>query len=322
MRVLSSLAVVALTLGTLGTQAQFRTRVDLVRLDVGVTDDDGHVGGLTAADFVVEDLGALQSVTVEEMRDTALDLVVVAPPLSAVHYVAGDQVHRVGSGVEAFFSLVEARDRLAVVLASPPPRLLRPLEPGPPPFALQPFTADERFYSAPFDAIAMGLSLFSSSERRPVLVAFTNAADFRSVLAPGTVAQLVGRLGPSFVVVGMPVSLRLSGETWNELRDGRQVGDAIESTVSSRLLSDALVQFVRRSGGQLVNLADDHPRQLMTDLVTALRSRYVLTYPLPKGDGRHDVRVRVKRRGLKISVRDGYFVTSAATPPASSWSRY
>lgn len=289
-------------------QLQFRAQVDIVQLDVSVTNDQGHVQGLSADDFIVEDRGARQTITAQEFRDTPLDLVLVAPPLSAVTYIAADQVSRVATGIEAFMHLVEERDRLGVIMASPPPRLLRPLEPGRPQFGLDPFVEGEQFYSASFDAIALGLRAFTPSERRQALVAFTNAADFRSVLREDTVAALVGRLGPAFVIVGTPVTIDRQVAVSAEFRDGRPVGQPVEGSVSGRVISNALNRFAKTSGGLLVNLADGHPRDLMRDLVSSLRTRYVLTYQLPKGAGWHEVKVQVNRRGAKVAVRNGYFV--------------
>jgi hypothetical protein len=89
---------------------------------------------------------------------------------------------------------------------------------------------------------------------------------------------------------------------------GRALGQPVEGTISGRVLSDALTGFARDSGGLLVNLADGHPGELMTQLVTSLRTRYVLTYELPKGEGWHEVKVRVNRRGVKVTTRNGYYV--------------
>lgn len=289
-------------------QQQFQARVDVVRLDVSVTNDHGVVSGLVASDFVVEDRGVPQAVTAEEFVDTPLDLVLVAPPLSAVNYIAADQVNRVATGLEAFFDQVQPRDRVGVVLASPPPMRLRPLDPGRPAFGPDVFAVDRHFYSASFDAIALGLRLFTPSERRQALVAFTNAADFRSVLREDTVAELAGRLGPAFVIVGTPVSIQRSGTVSAELRDGRPIGQPVESSISGRVVSAALERFARTSGGLLVNLAEGHLRDLMEQLVTSLRTRYVLTYELPKGQGWHPVKVRVNRRGVKVTVRKGYLL--------------
>jgi hypothetical protein len=282
--------------------------VDVVRLDVNVTNDTGPVSGLRASDFVVEDAGDRQRIAAEEFTDTPLDLVLVAPPLSAVKYIASDQVNRIGIALEAFINQVEGRDRLGVVLASPPPRRIRALEPGRPAFSLEPFEVGDQFYSASFDAIALGLRSFTPSERRQALVAFTNAADFRSVLSEDTVAQLVFRLGPAFAIVGTPVTINRQVLASAEMRDGRPVGELVEGSISGRVIPDALDRFARTSGGLLVNLAEGHPRDLMKQLVMSLRTRYVLTYELPKGAGWHPVKVRVNRPGVKVTARDGYFV--------------
>lgn len=49
----------------LSGQAQFRASTSLVRLELQVVDSRGHVEGLKASDFIVEDRGDRQSVRVE-----------------------------------------------------------------------------------------------------------------------------------------------------------------------------------------------------------------------------------------------------------------
>ena len=62
-------------------------------------------------------------------------------------------------------------------------------------------------YAAPFDAITAALRDFTESDRRRALIAFTNAADFRSVVSFGALAEMARRLGPQFVLVGTTVKV-------------------------------------------------------------------------------------------------------------------
>lgn len=287
---------------------QFRTSTALVRLEVTVTHDDVHVEGLQAHDFIVEDRGTRPVVRIDEATDTPLDLVLVAPSVSAVQFIADDQVRRFAYGVRAFLDHVEDRDRLGVVLASPPPRLLRSLIPGRSGFVADAFLPGISNYAAPLDAIALGLRLFDNANRRRALVAFTNATDFRSVLDLEAVSNLAGRLGPAFVLAATPMTISAKVSGSSELRDGRAVGESVEGTISGSVVPRVLDRLAQRSGGVVINLGADDPRTLMAGMFKQLRTHYVISYEPPAGKGWHAVKVRVNRRGLTVMVREGYFV--------------
>ena len=161
MRTLVRFTLAALAaVGVYTSQGQFRAGTFVVRLEVSVADDRRAVHGLLAKDFVVEDRGVRQTVRIDEVNDAPLELVLVAPPLSTVSFTAADQVDRLVLGVAAFLGLVQERDRLGVMLAAAPPRLLRPLAAGRPTFGTEVLNVGSGHYSASWDAIALGLSLF------------------------------------------------------------------------------------------------------------------------------------------------------------------
>lgn len=295
------------SLAAIAQQPRFKTSTSLVRLEVSVTDGRGAVRGLRATDFIVEDSGRRQRIQADEVIDAPLDLVLVVPPFSTVAFVAADQTASVANGVTAFLARVQSRDRLGVVVASAPPRRLRPLEGGPPPFGLDVFSHGNDAYSASFDAIALGLRVFDASDRRRALVAFTNAADFRSVIGLDAVADLAGRLGPPFVLAGTPVTIRQTVRASSETTRGDSL-DSVTGHVSGSVFPAALDRLARRSGGVAINLGSDDPAKLMEEMFAWLRTHYLLTYELPEGTGWHPVKVKANRRGVKVRVRDGYIV--------------
>jgi VWFA-related protein len=282
-----------------------------VRLDVSVTNERGAVRGLTREDFVVEDRGIPPAIQVDEATDAPLDLALVAATLESVHFINADQTARVVAGLTAFLAQVRDVDRLAVLLADAPPRSLRPLAFGPGRFAVTAFTGGE--YGAPYDAIAAALGQFTDSDRRRALVAFTNAADFRSTISFQVLTAAASRLGPALVLVGTPVRIQdeVSGRVvagGGGLGSGRQIGDTVTAELSGHVFPAHLQRLARRTGGMAVNLGTGEPKQIVETMFTWLRSYYVITYEPPAGNGWHPVTVRVKTRNVKVTARDGYFV--------------
>ena len=310
--------VVALGIGYAGQQPQFKTSVSAVRLEVSVTDERGAVRGLKHDDFVVHDSGVRQVVRIEESADAPLDLILVAQPMSSIAYTSGrwirdhsytvdtDQVSRVTAGLSAFLAAVQERDRLGVVLAGAPPTRLRALEFGRPAFDVTAFAGGN--YAAPFDAMAAALREFSESDRRRALVAFTNAADFRSIVGFTALAEMARRLGPQFVLVGTPIRVDEATDASAMTGSGRQIGEAVRGSVSGSILPASLQLLARRTGGITVNLGSGDPSRLVEGMFSWLRTQYVISYEPPAGKGWHPVKVTVDRRNAKVTVREGYFV--------------
>ena len=309
---------VTLGVGYAEQQPQFKASVSAVRLEVSVTDERGAVRGLVHDDFIVHDNGVRQVVRIEESADAPLDLVLVAQPMSSIAYTSGrwirdhsytvdtDQVSRVTAGLSAFLAEVQERDRLGVVLAGAPPTRLRSLELGRPPFDVTAFAGGN--YAAPFDAITAALREFTDSDRRRALVAFTNAADFRSIVRFGALAEMASRLGPRFVLVGTTVKVDEATDASAQTSSGRQIGDTVRGSVSGSILPAPLQLLARRTGGITVNLGSGDPSRLVEGMFTWLRTQYVISYEPPAGKGWHPVKVTVSRRGAKVTVREGYFV--------------
>ena len=310
--------VVTVGLGYANQQPQFKASVSAVRLEVSVTDERGAVRGLERDDFIVHDNGVRQVVRIEESADAPLDLVLVAQPLSSVTYTSGrlirdeaafvdtEQVSRVTAGLSAFLAAVQERDRLGVVLASAPPTRLRSLDFGRPSFDVAAFAGGN--YAAPFDAITAALREFTESDRRRALVAFTNAADFRSIVRFTALAEMARRLGPQFVLVGTPIKVDEATDASAMTGSGRQIGETVRGSVSGSILPASLQLLARRTGGITVNLGSGDPSRLVEGMFSWLRTQYVISYEPPAGKGWHPVKVTVNRRGAKVTVREGYFV--------------
>jgi VWFA-related protein len=302
---LSGFALLA-SLAIATQQPQFRGGVSVVRLEVSVSDDRGPVRGLRNEDFVVEDSGARQTIEVEESADAPLDLWLVAQPIASVELVNADQAPRVAAGLSAFLAEIEDRDRLGVFRAGAPPTLLRALTPGRPTFDAGAFS--DGMDAAPFDAIAAALREFEPSDRRGALVAFTNAADFRSTVSFDRLAEMARRLGPAFILVGVPVKVREQFGAQAQSAAGSTLSEMTVVTVAGAIFPSRLLILARTTGGIALNLADGEPRAVMANLFTWLRTRYLISYKSPPNKGWHPVIVQVKRPHVSVGVREGYFV--------------
>ncbi len=304
---MKSTALTMALLGALvvGQRPTFRSTGALVRIEVSVTDDHGPVEGLQAANFALTDGGAVQHPTVDELKDTPLDLVAIVQPLESLRLTSQQQAPRMAAGYSAFIDNVDERDRLATLVASAPSIRLRALSFGKPEF--DPSAIEGSKYAAIFDAITAGLGEFLPSDRRQILVAFTNAADFRSTVSlEGLVAQ-TARLGPAFVLFGSPTMVQQSVSVSADVRAGPELARAT-ALVSGLVFPSSLQLLARRTGGITIDLGKGDPAQLMRNAFAWMRTRYVLSYEPPAGRGWHPLTVKVNRKGATVKARDGYFV--------------
>jgi hypothetical protein len=298
------LIAVALSAAVAAQQPKFTASVAVVRIDVSVTDDHGNVRGLQPADFLVTDCDKPQSISVAESADAALDLEMVAQTIPSITELSREQPARFAVALTAFLRNVGRDDRLGLIVAGAPPTRVRELSFGPPQFGPVVFT--EATDAAPFDAMAAALGEFRQADRRRALVVFANGSDFRSTVGLELLATAAGRLGPEFVIVAAPVVTGRAGLVINVVGQGGADTTAIE--VHRAKFPPSLELLAKRTGGFTVDLGDGDPVKLMADLMSRLRTQYVITYDAPGGSGWHPVSVTMKRKGLKATTREGYFV--------------
>ena len=255
----------------------FQSRREVVRLDVLVTDRDGPVTGLTAADFTVRDNGIPQQVDFVGFDEVPINLVLAfdvsgsvtgqrLTDLRLAGHAALDQLR--GDDRGAIVSFTEAvsvgsaltRDVVALrkVLDAPPASGQTSLA----------------------DALFAGLMLGVSDTGRSLMVAFSDGVDTASWLDPPAVVDAAGR--GDIVVFGVSAG-RLRSPFVRDLA-ALTGGDVFEV----RSTSDLRATFVR--------------------LIQQYRQRYLVAYsPVgPAGAGWHKVEVSVSRRGAKVTTRPGY----------------
>jgi Ca-activated chloride channel family protein len=153
-------------------------------------------------------------------------------------------------------------------------------------------------WTALYDSIALYLARVSESNGRKVLVLFTDGEDSRSSIGLGELLQAIRSSGVTIYPIGFMAGF---------------------PTGSARLLQSRafLQQIADVTGGQLFtpNTSRELPAAFQK-ILDELSSQYVIGYvsDKPQHDGRfRKLKVSVRRSGLKVRHRTGYFAPGAAS---------
>jgi Ca-activated chloride channel homolog len=260
----------------------FRSRVDLVRLDVSVTRGGQPVRGLTPNDFRILDRGVPQRVESVTLVDELPVSVIMA--LDSSGSVAGPRLEHLIDAGRGLIAALRPSDRAALVAFSSELRVDVPL------------TADRsailtalgglkgRGATALRDAAWAALNLKPDDESRAMVLVFTDGVDTASWLTHSQVIAGARRLG---VVIH---AVELSDGPYRQLH--------------------FLPALVDATGGREWSATSSHDlRELFTKAIDEMRARYLVTF-YPQGapaPGWHELKVEVASRG-EVRTRPGYFV--------------
>jgi VWFA-related protein len=294
----------------------FRTRVELVYVDVFVTKKDAPVSGLEAGDFRVEDNGVAQRV---EVVDRKLVPTTAVLALDASASVAGGNLVHLKEAARAFLAGLGERDEAALVTFNE--KLL--LREG--------ASRDLAAVSAALDRVRPrgGTSLIDAlyvclkrrwGTGRPLVVLFTDGQDSASWLENDDILQ-AARESSALLHVVKTESLptRVRAQSLPSVRTDpslRSHGFASESGA----MESGYVYLLRRAAETTdgaywpVESMASLPAAFLR-ILEASAARYVLRYE-PTGvsrTGRHRPKVSVRRRGVDVRARQEYMVPTA--PP-------
>jgi len=274
--------------------AQFRVQVNLVRVVATVKNPAGElVGALNKDDFELLDNGVPQQIAVFE-RQTAQPLS-VAMMVDTSGSTAKDLKYETDSVVRFFKDLfAEGNPKDAVALysfnyqvtlhnffthnAAPLEHSLRMLQ--------------GEAGTSLYDAIYLASNELETRDGRKVMVIVTDGGDTTSVKdfhAALNAAQLADTV--IYPVLVVPIA--------NDA--GRNIGG-----------EHALITMANGTGGRVFQpTLGDALDQAFTDIIKELRTQYMLGY-YPKGvpltkDRFHNLQVRVRRPGLRVTSRNGYY---------------
>jgi hypothetical protein len=306
----------AIVVAVSAQQPVFRAEAEIVSIPVAVTRGRVPVADLGDADFVLEDNGVRQSISVSGGDAVPLDVTLV---------MCGDQIlfadRLIAAGLQALrvAALVRPPDRVRVVdvggwvrgrLLGPDDHLgLHTLQPTP----------GISLYDGLFYALAFPVE----PGRRHLAIAFTSGYESTSVLDAETFRALVRRsdavLHAVLYTTPQPVSLNRVGITMSSSGTRAPADDPsgvdqpprgwFSSYVSYARWQESygeLDRAVQATGGQLHVVKDDAAE--FEKILSEFRTSYVLRYRPTNvpGKGWHDVRVSVNRSGLTVRAKKGY----------------
>ena len=283
----------------------FRVDVDVVRVDVLVTDGNRPIAELAAADFDLRDRGVAQTIDSVVLEDVPLSVMLVLDTSSSV---SGPLLTDLKSAASAVVDLLDASDRAAVVSfngavatecqwTSDKPTLHAALARVAPSGA-----------TALHDALFAALTLRDQRPSRALVLVFSDGADTASWLPGARVIELARRTDAVVyaVTLGSDDSSRPGYRV--DVTSGVQP-PLVESVPRPLLMETFLEGLALESGGALLrSLSSQTLQDTFVGVVKEFRRRYLVTYT-PRGvdgAGWHPIDVRVKSGGGSVKARRGY----------------
>jgi Ca-activated chloride channel homolog len=280
-------AFLASVAGAFAQPPLFRSRVDMVRLDVSVRRSDRPVAGLRADDFLLTDNGRPQRIETASLEAMPLSVLLV---LDTSGSMAGPRFGNLISGAKGVLKNLKPDDRVALLtfssnvrraveLTGDFDRIDRALD------ELTPFGA-----TSLRDALYTSLKVTIAPESRGVALVFSDGVDTTSWLTAEQTLTSVKAV--DLVIYGV----ELTDSSPGALPPAR--GDQI------------LVPVTEGTGGRRW-VTDQSARigPLLLEALADMRARYLLTYyPDPVTRGWHDLKVALKSGRGDILTRPGYLV--------------
>jgi VWFA-related protein len=304
--VLLSAVVAALPASRIGAQEQlptFRSMANAVAVDVTVRDSKRKsVVGLKPADFEVYDNGVRQEVAEISYGKLPIDVTVA---LDVSFSVTGVMLERLRSGVVTLMRDLAREDRLRLILFNS--RVTRVVD----------FTADEKKVEAAikaaaagggtalFDSISVALVNSAPRDRRQLVVVFTDGNDSTSTTQPATLTNVALRTRAAVTMV-LPGTgpIVVTGSSGSQ-----QMSTSMKVSLTPHPYDGFFQSLAKATGGSVVRTdASSNLNVVFRQILDEFRSAYVLLYDAKGVErGYHELEVRVKRDGVNVSARRGYW---------------
>jgi Ca-activated chloride channel family protein len=278
----------------------FRTRADIVRVDVLATQGGRPIDNLKSEDFELFDNGVPQQAQLASIDDLEIDVVLAMDVSTSVR---GALLGTLRDAAGALVGVLRPGDRAAVVTFANAVAIRTPLSPDHTSLLRALEQVDARGSTSLIDAAYTGLAVTHGNERPTLLLVFSDGFDTSSWLTPKPVVTLARRT--SVVVDAIVVAnRRLRAE-----RRRSEAEAAAQAPAADEDVGRFLVDLTDATGGRVIEGAGgSRLSSAFVDALKAFRTRYQLTYT-PAGvdqPGYHTVDVRVKRPGATVRARPGY----------------
>jgi VWFA-related protein len=275
---ISAILALACTRSLDGQGTVFSSRIDVVRVNVLVTDRGQAVRGLQRQDFEIRDDGVLQDIDLVSVEEIGAN-VVLGFDVSAS--VSGERLSNLQFAGRALLDQMGARDRAALLTFSHAV-LLR-----------QPLTSDIGQVRTALAAVTTG-GLTALVDGSQAAIAVAGAVD-----------------GPSLLLLFSDGLDTASWLTSDAVLQSARRSDAVVSGVAVR--GPSAPRFLRdlsaATGGSVVEVESTRDlSQTFLRILAEFRQRYLLFYT-PRGvapGGFHRIDVRVKSRRGTVRARAGY----------------
>jgi VWFA-related protein len=255
----------------------FSSKVEVVRVDVLVTDKGQPVHGLGPSDFEIKDNGVDQQIGLVSFDQIPLNVILAFDMSDSI---AGERLQRLRTAGDAILGGLSARDQSALVTFSHAVRLGAPLTTDVSRVRMALSRATGTGSTSLIDGAYAGIQIGESDAGRALMIVFSDGLDTSSWLGADKVLDAAKRSD----VVAYAVAVR--------------------SPAKPEFLRD-LTSF---TGGRLFEVEKTEKLDaIFVSILEEFRQRYLVSYT-PRGvarEGWHKLDVRVKRGGT-IKARPGY----------------
>lgn len=273
-----SLLVIVMSLSVVhaAQEPTFRSRTNLVRVDVLVSNGRQPITDLTPADFEVRDQGTQQKIEFMRFEELPLNIVVVCDQSLSI---AGDDAANIVRAVRSLLPNLRKDDRVSLITFGDivVERLPLTEDVGSLVTALE--TAKPVGLTPLIDAVYSGITLIGPEPGRSLVLVFSDGIDTSSFLRQTQLLEAV-KASPATVYAA-------------------SVGSA--STALLKEVTDT-------SGGRHAEIESTRNLEaVFSEFLGEFRKRYVLGYePTSTTPGWHRLEIKVRRSGVDVRARPGY----------------
>ena len=274
----------------------FGVNVRTVYVDVSVVGNDEFAFGLTVADFEVLDEGVRQKVDLLDRDKIPLTAFLI---LDTSASVAGERIEHLREAARALLDELESRDRAALVTFSHEIQLIGKVGEGVSIFHERLSLASAEGGTSLNDALFSSLVLAKEAPGRPLILLFSDGQDTTSWLTETKLVEVAKRSDALIHAVVVTPSLVGPGS----LRLRREMAEHLRQTAFLREVTGI-------TGGRVWETAGGSDlKEAFARIVREMKSRYLLSFSPPgtPREGWHRLTVRVRRRGVDVRARPGYY---------------